>query len=114
MTDPSFVILTDYPTIEHVLLKQHATIDRAKQTTDLFRGLIPTGQISLDTNDQWKHHRRIVGPAMTSKYLALATPLANEAIRELIDYWQEKLKVAGDRSFAVEKDFEGATMVCLG
>ena len=105
--------MADYPTIEHVLLKQNKAIDRAAQTTEIFKGLTPTGQIGLPTNDMWKHHRRIVGPAMTSKYLSLATPLANEAVMDLVRLYKAKAEIAGDRSWAVEKDMEAATMVGL-
>lgn len=48
---------------------------------------------------------------MTSKYLSLAAPLANEAVADLIEFWKAKSAAAGDRAWAVEKDFEGATMV---
>jgi len=111
MLNPRFIVLADYPTIEHVLLKQNKAIDRAAQTTEIFKGLTPTGQIALETNEMWKHHRRIVGPAMTSKYLSLATPLANEAVMDLIRLYKVKAEVAKGRAWAVEKDMEAATMV---
>jgi hypothetical protein len=105
------VVVTDIPTIEHILLKQTKSLDRARQTTSIFQTLLPTGQIALPTNDQWKHHRRIVGPAMTSKYLSLATPVANQAVSDLIDYLKVKASVAGDHAFEVEKDLEAGTIV---
>jgi cytochrome P450 len=111
--DISFVVLADVPTIEHVLTKQTRAIDRAAQTTDIFAGLAPTGQIALPTNEMWKHHRRIVGPAMTSKYLSLTTPLANEAVTDVIEYFKAKIARVDGRSWSVEKDMEGATLVSI-
>lgn len=111
MTDHRFIVLADLPTIEHVLVKQHDTVVRARQTTDIFAGLVPTGQISLPTGDMWKHHRRIVGPAMTSKYLGLATPLANEAVMDMVQYLKAKIIAADGRAWSIEKDFEAGTMV---
>ena len=114
IADSSFIVLADLPTIEHVLTKQTRAIDRAAQTTEIFAGLAPTGQIALPTNEMWKHHRRIVGPAMTSKYLSLTTPLANEAVTDVIDYFKAKIIRANGRAWSVEKDMEGATLVSTG
>jgi hypothetical protein len=48
---------------------------------------------------------------MTSKYLARATPRAYEGVKELVGLWGIKAKEAGGRSWAVEEDMQGATMV---
>jgi cytochrome P450 len=77
----------------------------------MFRTILPTGQLSQRTNTMWKHHRRIIGPAMTSKYLSLTTPRANEAVRELIELFAAKAKVAEGKGFQAEVDMEGGTMV---
>lgn len=104
------VVLVDFPTIEKVCT-DHVHFDRAKQTTDIFRTIAPTGLISLPTNDMWKHHRRIIGPAMTSKYLSLTTPRANEAVRDIIDLWKRKVGLAGGLAWHAEFDLENATLV---
>ena len=52
-----------------------------------------------------------MGPAMTSKYLALATPAMSSAIEEMIDMLRLRAKLAGDRPFEIQKDFEAGTMV---
>ncbi len=103
------VVVADYATIDHIVTRQTDSFDRAKHTSNVFRTIIPTGQISLQTNDMWKHHRRLIGTAMTSKYLSLTTPRANEAIGELIELWKVKSH-ATSRAWAAEQDMESATM----
>jgi cytochrome P450 len=89
------VVVTDYASAEHLLTKQHSLLERSQITLDIFKSILPTAQIGIKTNDMWKHHRRIIGTAMTSKYLSLTTPRANESIRHLIDLWREKQASAG-------------------
>lgn len=78
-------------------------------TAKMFTGTIPTALISLPTNDTWKRHRRIVGTAMTSKYLSLTTPRANEPIKEVIELW--RLKGETDMEFEAHQDLSNGTMV---
>lgn len=108
--DDSFVIVTDYQEVESIL-SRHNEFDRANQTVKVLRHLLPTGQIATKTNQMYKHHRRIIGPAMTSKHLSLTTPRANEAVRQLIELFKMKAKIAGERSFVCEGDMESSTMV---
>jgi cytochrome P450 len=108
---PSFLLLTDLQAIETIFVKQHNVWDRANETIRKFRTILPFGQLSLPTDAMWKHHRRIMGPAMTSKYLSQMTPLANDVAKELVDMFKAKAQVAGDRGFRPEADIEGATMV---
>jgi cytochrome P450 len=103
-------VITDYASIEYLLTKQNHLLDRSANIRTLFGGILPTAQISLSTNDMWKHHRRIIGPAMTSKYLSLTTPRANESIKTLIDYWKIKQASCGGRTFKADVDLESATM----
>ena len=111
MTKCRFVLLGDYATVEHLLLRQTKTIDRSSLTTGVFTGIVPYGQIALLTGKMWKRHRRMLGPAMTSKHLALATPSMVRAIDEMIEMLRLKVKLAKGRAFEVQKDFEAGTTV---
>lgn len=106
-------MLSDLSTIEHILLKQTKNIDRANITINVFKWMTPTGQIALPTNDMWKHHRRIVGPAMTSKYLSLSTPLATRCTDKFVKYIATKAQFTQGRPFEIEEDFRAVTMVSL-
>ncbi|KAK4684370.1 hypothetical protein P7C73_g5809, partial [Tremellales sp. Uapishka_1] len=104
------VLVTDYQEISNLLLYRTAAIDRAEFTTKVFACIFPAALIGLPTNDVWRHHKRILGFAMTSKYLSLTTPKANEPIKDLIELWKLKAEKAGGRSWDAMKDMDAATM----
>jgi cytochrome P450 len=87
------------------------TWDRSKDTISFFRTVIPRGQLSFRTDPTFKHHRRLMGPAMTSKYLSSTTPKAAQAASELVELFMAKAKIAGDRGFQAEDDLNNATLV---
>ncbi len=102
-------MVSDYAEIESIITKRVKQFDRASNTIDIFRTILPKGQIALPTNEMWKHHRRIIGTAMTSKYLSLTTPRANETVKQLVGLWNVKSEQS-QLPFGASKDFEGATM----
>jgi cytochrome P450 len=104
------VIVADDASAEHLTTKQSSSLERSSIIAKIFRSIIPTAQIVLPTNDMWKHHRRIIGTAMTSKYLSLSTPRANESIKHLIDLWKAKRATAGGRAWRAEEDLGSSTM----
>ena len=108
-----YVCLTDYAETEYILTRC-STVDRGKQTIAIFRTILPKALLALPTQTMWKHHRRIIGPAMTSKYLSLTTPRANVAAQSLIRLWRAKGEKSAGRSWLAESDLESATMVSHG
>ena len=53
------LLLTDPREAQDILLRRTEEFDRAQVAKDFIRGLIPKGQITLDTNDEWKAHRAL-------------------------------------------------------
>lgn len=90
---------------------RHAEFDRGFQTTEIFDQILPTGQISQRTNAMWKHHRRLIGPAMGSKYLGSNVPRANESVGEIVEFFNAAIERAEGRAWAVEPVMVAATMV---
>jgi hypothetical protein len=88
------------------------TFDRSSDIRTSFGKIIPQALLTLPTNEVYKHHRRIIGTAMTSKYIARATPAAYESVKELVALWKVKMKRAGVRAWECEVDMQAATMVC--
>lgn len=86
--------------------------DRSSDIIDSFSKIIPRALLTLPTGDTYKHHRRVIGTAMTSKYLARAVPRAWEGVKGLVELWKAKREVSGGKAWAVEGDMQGATMVC--
>ncbi|WVQ98298.1 hypothetical protein IAU59_005421 [Kwoniella sp. CBS 9459] len=104
------VIITDYQEVESLLLRRHSSLDRSSETMNLFRTILPQALLTLKTGDKWRHHRKVIGPAMTVKYLSLTMPNVTRTADLLIDLWRLKSKVAGERTWDAEKDLESATM----
>jgi hypothetical protein len=111
--DISLLVLSDYPEIESILLRPIGTFDRSIDTIRVFKHILPSALLTLRTDETYKHHRRVIGPAMTSKYLSMSTPKAAEAAKSLVDYWKVKVDKADGKAFAAETDMESATMVSL-
>lgn len=102
--------MTDHKAIEAILTKQAHSFDRAIITQKTFEVIMPKAHITIPTNETFKHHRRIIGPAMTSKYLALGVPKENVAIADLIQLWRGKMdRVGVDRAWPAGEDLAGLT-----
>lgn len=107
------MVLSDYCEIESVLLRPIGTFDRSIDTIRVFKNILPSALLTLRTSETYKHHRRVIGPAMTSKYLSMSTPKAAEAAKSLVEYWRAKINKTDGRAFTAETDLESATMVSL-
>lgn len=108
----SIVVITDVATTHQILSSPIGTFDRSSDIRKSFGQIIPSALLTLPTNDTYKHHRRIIGTAMTSKYIARATPKAYESAKELVGLWRTKMdRTTG--AFEAEGDLQAATMVCL-
>ena len=107
------VVIADIPTIESILLRPMGTFDRSADIINSFSKIIPRALLTLPTGDVYKHHRRVIGTAMTSKYLGRAAPRAWEGVRGLVELWKLKRERAGNKAWAVEVDMQGATMVSI-
>jgi hypothetical protein len=103
-------VITDIATTQQILSTPIGTFDRSADIQKSFGQIIPSALLTLPTNDTYKHHRRIIGTAMTSKYIARATPKAFESVKELVGLWKVK-RDRTDRAFEAEADLQAATMV---
>ena len=76
-----------------------------------FRLIIPTGMLVLPNGPMWKHHRRIMGPAMTNRFLGKSAGQINQSIVELVSLWESKTNLAMGKAFDANADMENASMV---
>ncbi|WVF69549.1 hypothetical protein IAT40_004327 [Kwoniella sp. CBS 6097] len=104
------VIITDYQEVESLLLRRHSSLDRSNETMNLFRTILPQALLTMKTGDTWRHHRKIIGPAMTTKYLSLTMPNVTRTADLLIELWCMKGQHAAGRTWEAEMDLESATM----
>jgi len=106
----SIVVISDIATTQKILSSPIGTFDRSADVQKSFGQIIPSALLTLPTNDTYKHHRRIIGTAMTTKYIARATPKAYQSAKELVKLWKAK-RDRTERAFEAEGDLQAATMV---
>ena len=102
--------MNDHLAAVTVTQDRSGTFERAASAKRYFGLVIPTGMITLDTDSKWKTHRRILGPAMTSRYLTKSTGHINASLGDLISLLKVKADQAGGRAFDVSEDAENAAM----
>lgn len=72
---------------------------------NFIRGLIPKGQITLSTGDEWKAHRALAKDLMTPAFLHdVSSPAIYERAIDLIDLWTLKSSLAAGKPFAAAQD----------
>ena len=86
---------------------------RAELFAGIFRNILPNAQVCQMTNDMWKQHRRLMGPAVTSRSLAMMTPRAVRSVKELVRLFELKRVKANGRAWAMGDDLISMTMVGL-
>ncbi|CAD6585065.1 MAG: hypothetical protein TREMPRED_004040 [Tremellales sp. Tagirdzhanova-0007] len=64
----------------------------------------------LPNGPMWKHHRRIMGPAMTNRFLGKSAGQINQSIVELVSLWESKTNLAMGKAFDANADMENASM----
>lgn len=84
------IIVSDIQEVEDILVRRTQEFDRSLATIEVFSPLAPTAQIALPTNAMWKHHRRIMGPTMTSASVKRFSPRASASIARLVELWKLK------------------------
>ena len=110
----SYLWLSDLTTAHAICQDRTGTFDKGATGLPHLRQIVPTGMVCSPTNSQWKHHRRIMGPAMAGTYLAKTVTRTNESILDLVSLWKTKSSLAKGEPFEALKDMENTAMVrCL-
>ena len=98
-----------------ICIRRAKEFERADLSTVTFRHTMPTGLISLKTNDVFKRHKRVLAPAMTSTCPSLRrieltdladlsnfTPRITACLQDLLNLFDIQRQLAGDKPFAVK------------
>ena len=102
-----YLVVSDPVEVERLISGRN--VDVAPAMNELFAPLVPRSQVSLPTNNTWKHHRRVLGPSMHRRYLSRMTNHISNAALSLVKLWDAKLEIAGENSFGTNTDFGLAT-----
>lgn len=97
------ILVTDPQEVEDIMTRRTQEFDRSDATIEVFSAMAPTAQISLETNAMWKHHRRVMGPTMTSASVKRFAPRASTNIAKMVELWKIKAKHG---LFDPRQDFE--------
>jgi hypothetical protein len=99
------LLLADTREAQDILLRRTDEFDRAEPAKDFVRGLIPKGQITLSTNDEWKAHRALTKDLMTPAFLhSVSAPAIHTRAVDLVNLWRAKVRLAKGRPFDAEHD----------
>lgn len=109
----SWVIVNDPDLVVEICHKRASDFPDPGLGLDVYRGIIPNGQLSLRSNKVFKQHRRAIGASMTSSYLSKITPKITRSVTELIQLWKMRCKVldqSGELYFKAAQDLRLSTM----
>ncbi|KAG0142399.1 hypothetical protein CROQUDRAFT_673552 [Cronartium quercuum f. sp. fusiforme G11] len=108
-----WVIVNDPDLVTEICSKRSGEFPDPGLGLEVYRGIIPNGQLSLRTDKVFKQHRRAIGPSMTSSYLAKITPKITHSVTELIQLWKLRCQVldqTDEKYFKAAQDLRLSTM----
>ncbi|KAG8751990.1 hypothetical protein FRC12_012167 [Ceratobasidium sp. 428] len=109
----SMLLLADPTEAERVIV-QGKNVEMIKFVNIIYSRLMPTGQISLPTNDMWRRHRNVLGPSMHQQYLSRMASHVATAANDLVNLWQTKQRIAKEKAFDAKIDLKLAMMDSIG
>jgi hypothetical protein len=86
---------------EDIMLRRTKEFDRSNTYIDSFIGILPDHHLIMKTNDTFKQHRRWLQDLMTHDFLhQVAAPRVYSAFEDLVNLWEEKMRLAEGHPFA--------------
>jgi len=107
------VVLVDGQELVEVCAKRSREFPDPGLTLDIYKGIIPNGQLALSTGPAFKHHRRAIAHSMSSSHLSQVTPKITNSVIELIQLWKKRgqiLDQSGEKYFKAAQDLRLSTM----
>ena len=104
------VFIADWRESQDILMRRKE-FDRSNFFGEVLLGLLPQAFISMQTNDMFRHQRRLLANTMSPAFLAqVAAPRIHDAALDLIALWQLKIKLAGNHPFSAPSDIHHMTL----
>ncbi|KAF2160919.1 hypothetical protein M409DRAFT_70014 [Zasmidium cellare ATCC 36951] len=106
-----WVVLIDGRESQDIMARRGREFDRSEFFGDLLVSLFPMNQVSMRTNDQWRHNRRLMADAMSPRFLNnIAAKEIHQNTLDLIDLWRQKIRVANGHVIDVGQDIKYCTV----
>ena len=106
-------MVCDHKTAITISQDRSGAYDSEETIRNAFKLLIPQGMLSFPAGPEWKHHRRIMGPAMSNRYLSSMAHHVEACVDELLDLWRVKAELGGEGAWEAAEDLENATLVSV-
>ena len=104
------VFITDWRESQDILMRRKE-FDRSHFFGEVLLGLLPKAFISMQTNDTFRHQRRLLANTMSPAFLhQVAAPRIYNAALELVELWRLKIELAGDHPFSAPSDIHHVTL----
>ena len=104
------IFIADWRESQDILMRRKE-FDRSNFFGEVFLGLLPKAFISMQTNDTFRHQRRLLADTMSPAFLnQVAAPRIHEAALDLIELWQLKIKLARNHPFPASSDIHHMTL----
>ena len=98
------VFLADWRESQDILT-QRKEFDRSRFFGDVLRGLLPNAFITMQTDDIFRHQRRLVAKTMSSSFLSqVSAPRIYNTVLDLVELWHIKIELVGDHPFSGPSD----------
>ncbi|WAR53649.1 hypothetical protein PtB15_3B157 [Puccinia triticina] len=107
------IVLADGRQLIEVCGKRSREFPDPGLTLDIYKGIIPNGQLALPTGPAFKHHRRAIAHSMSSSHLSQVTPKITNSVIELIQLWKKRSQIldeSGEKYFKAAQDLRLSTM----
>ena len=98
------VFLADWRESQDIL-KHRKEFDRSNFFGDVLRGLLPKAFLTMQTDDTYRHQRRLVANTMSPSFLnQVSAPGIYNTVLDLVELWHLKIHLVGNHPFSAPSD----------
>ena len=98
------VILADWRESQDILTHRKE-FDRSKFFGEVLGGMVPNAFVHMQTDDTYRHHRRLVANTMSPSFLTqVSAPRIYNTVFDLVELWHLKIDLVGNHPFSASSD----------
>lgn len=98
------VFLADWRETQDILTHRKE-FDRSNWIRDIMQGLFPEACMLMQTNDTFRHQRRLVASTMSPSFLnQVSAPRIYDTVLDLVELWHLKIELVGNHPFSASSD----------
>ncbi|KAI1173283.1 cytochrome P450 [Nemania sp. FL0916] len=100
-----WVIITDFREAEDILMRRQGEFDRSTFLGEVFGPLLPNNHVWMPSDARFRAHRHLLRDTMSPGFLnGVVAPSIHSAIRNVLDLWKLKCRIAEGRPVQVDED----------